>query len=91
MTSNMLNITAIFANMKLKQTQQRLNSGRKKYIAEGWRLGRNEGSTETPDQVLEKHKEVVKQLRKGLSIRNVRDITGKSTATMQKVKQLLAA
>lgn len=89
MTTNMLNIASIFANMELRTTQQRLNSGRAKYIAKGGKVGRNAGTEDTPEQILEKHKDVAKQLRKGLSVRATMKMTGKSSGTVQRVKQLL--
>lgn len=89
MTTNMLNIAAIFANMELKTTQNRLNSGRAKYIVNGGRLGRNKGTTDTKQQVLEKHKDVIKYLKQGQSIRDTMTLTKKSSGTVQKVKQLI--
>ncbi len=88
-TKTMLQIGAAFAEMELRQTQQQLNSGRTKYIASGGRLGRSKDSKETSEQTLEKHKDVVKYLKQGQSIRNTMTLTDKSTDTVQKVKQIL--
>jgi len=90
-TSLILQIGAAFAEMELRQTQQRLNSGRAKYINAGGRLGRNKDTKETPQQFLDKHKDVIKYLKQGQSIRNTMTLTKKSNGTVQKVKQLLAA
>ncbi|UAB83882.1 recombinase family protein [Zunongwangia sp. SCSIO 43204] len=89
MTQTMLSIGASFAALELKQTQERLNSGRAKYIRDGGKLGRNEGTTETPQQFLAKHKDVLKHLKKGQSIRNTMKLTSKSNGTVQKVKKLM--
>ncbi len=89
MTKTMLTIGASFAEMELQQTMQRMNSGRKKYIREGGKLGRKEGSTETPAEYLKKHSDVVKYLKQEQSIRNTMKLTGKSTGTVQKVRKLL--
>lgn len=89
MTKTMLQIGSAFAEMELRQTQQRLNSGRDKYIANGGKLGRNANTKETKEQVLDKHKDVVKYLKQGHSIRNIMKLTDKSTGTIQKVKQLV--
>ncbi|WP_342329898.1 recombinase family protein [Pedobacter sp. FW305-3-2-15-E-R2A2] len=89
-TKTMLQIGAAFAEMELKQTQQRLNSGRANYIAKGGRLGRNKDTKETKEQILDKHRDVVKFLKQGQSIRNIMKLTEKSSATVQKVKQLIA-
>lgn len=88
-TNVLLNIYSAFSEMELKQTQQRLNSGRTKYIKSGGRLGRNKDTKETPQQFLQKHKDVVKELKKGQSIRDTMKLTQKSSGTIQKVKQLL--
>lgn len=90
-TKTMLQIGASFAEMELKQTQQRLNSGRAKYVANGGRLGRNKDTKETKEQILDKHKDVVKFLKQGHSIRIIMKLTNKSSATVQKVKQLIVA
>ncbi len=41
------------------------------------------------EQLLEEHHDVVKLLRKGLSIRNIMKITDKSSGTVQKVKSII--
>ncbi len=89
MTQTMLTIGASFASMELKQTMQRMNSGRKKYIKDGGKLGRNIGTTETPQQFINKHKDVVRHLKSGQSIRNTMVLTSKSSGTVQKIKKLL--
>lgn len=89
MTQTMLTIGASFASMELKQTMERMNSGRKKYVKDGGKLGRNEGK-ETPQQFLNKHKDVVKHLKAGQSIRNTMVLTSKSSGTIQKVKKQIS-
>jgi DNA invertase Pin-like site-specific DNA recombinase len=89
MTKTMLTIGATFAEMELQTTMQRMNSGRKKYIKEGGKLGRKTGSKESNREFLAKHKDVVKQLNQGQSIRNTMKLTEKSSNTVQKVKKLI--
>ncbi len=88
-TQTMLTIGASFASMELKQTMNRLNSGRQKYIKEGGTLGRRKGSQETTNTFLAKHKDVVKFLKSGQSVRNTMVLTSKSSGTVQKVKKAL--
>lgn len=88
-TQMILSIGASFAEIELEQTKKRMQSGLKKYVAEGGRIGRKEGSEETTEQFLAKHKDVVKQLKQGQSIRNTITLTGKSNMTVQKVKKLM--
>jgi len=85
----MLTIGASFASMELKQTMERMNSGRKKYIKDGGKLGRSKGTTETPQQFMTKHRDVVKHLKAGQSIRNTMTLTSKSSGTVQKVKRMI--
>lgn len=89
--------TAIFvavigtcAQMERDNISFRLNSGRAQYIAKGGKLGRKAGSTESPEQVLEKYPAVVKLLRQGkLSLRQIAKVAECSLSTVQKVKSIL--
>lgn len=89
MTKVMLQFGATFAEMELSQTKYRLNSGRAKYIANGGRLGRNPDTKLTNEQLLQKHKDIVKFLKQKQSIRTISKLTSKSTNTIQKVKKLI--
>jgi len=91
MTTTMLQIGSAFAEIELKQTFNRLQSGRAKYIANGGLLGRNRNSGETKEQSLNKHKDIIKYIKQGHSVRNIMKLTNKSNGTIQKVRQLLAA
>lgn len=90
--------TAIFvavigtcAQMERDNISFRLNSGRAQYIAKGGKLGRKAGSTESPEQVLEKYPAVVKLLRQGkLSLRQIAAVCGCALNTVQKVKKTLS-
>jgi DNA invertase Pin-like site-specific DNA recombinase len=89
MVQTMLSIASTFASMELSLIQERLNSGRAKYIRDGGRLGRKEGSTKDDKKLISEHSDVVKYLRQGQSIRNTMKLTGKSSGTVQKVKKLV--
>ena len=43
------------------------------------------------DQFLQKHKDILRQLKAGQSVRNVAKIVDKSVSTVQRVKAALAA
>ena len=62
----------------------RLQSGRKRYIEKGGKLGRKVGSVKTEEQVKAEYMEVISLLRKGYSIRDV----AKGVSTVQRVKRL---
>ena len=87
-TQMILSIGATFSAMELEMTKTRLASGLKKYVDGGGRIGRKEGG-ETTVQFLAKHKDVIKQIKNGQSIRNTITLTGKSNMTVQKVKKLM--
>ena len=89
MVQTMLSIASTFASMELSLIQERLNSGRAKYIRSGGKLGRKEGSLKDNTQLLKEHADIVKFLRQGQSVRNTMKLTGKASGTIQKVKQLM--
>ena len=67
----------------------RLQSGRKRYIEKGGKLGRKVGSVKTVEQMKAEYREVISLLRKGYSIRDMAKLSGKGVSTVQRVKQLL--
>lgn len=89
MVQTMLSIASTFANMELSLIQERLNSGRAKYIRDGGTLGRKVGSTKDDTKLLNEHADIVKFIRQGQSVRNTMKLTGKSSGTIQKIKKLL--
>jgi DNA invertase Pin-like site-specific DNA recombinase len=90
MVQTMLSIASTFASMELSLIQERLNSGRAKYIRDGGTLGRKVGSTKDNAKLLSEHADIVKFLRQGQSVRNTMKLTEKSSGTVQKVKRLMA-
>ena len=90
MVQTMLSIASTFASMELSLIQERLNSGRAKYIRDGGTLGRKVGSTKDDTKLLSEHADIVKFLRQGQSVRNTMKLTEKSSGTVQKVKRLMA-
>ena len=67
----------------------RWQSGRKRYIEKGGKLGRNVGSVKTAEQMKAEYREVISLLRKGYSIRDVAKLSGRGVSTVQRVKRLL--
>ena len=67
----------------------RLQSGRKRYMEKGGKLGRKVGSVKTEEQMKAEYREVISLLRKGFSIRDVAKLCGKGVSTVQRVKRLL--
>jgi DNA invertase Pin-like site-specific DNA recombinase len=91
MVQTMLSIASTFASMELSLIQERLNSGRAKFIRDNGysALGRKKGSTKDNQTLLIEHADIVKFLRQGQSVRNTMKLTEKSSGTVQKVKKLM--
>ena len=67
----------------------RLQSGRKRYIEKGGKLGRKVGSVKTAEQIRTEYRDVISLLRKGYSIRDVAKLSGRGVSTVQRVKRLM--
>ena len=67
----------------------RLQSGRKRFIEKGGKLGRKVGSVKTEEQIRTEYRDVISLLRKGYSIRDVVKLSGKGVSTVQRVKRLV--
>lgn len=89
MVQTMLSIASTFASMELSLIQERLNSGRAKYVRDGGKLGRKVGSTKDASILLKEHADIVKYLRQNQSIRNIMKLTGKASGTVQNIKKLI--
>ncbi|MHA7864860.1 recombinase family protein [Flagellimonas marinaquae] len=87
----MVQILFAVANMESKMTLARLQSGYRNHIKKyGTKsVGRKKGSLDSDETILQRHSDVAKLLRRGLSIRNISAITKKSTNTVLKVKKLM--
>lgn len=67
----------------------RVKSGYENFRKNGGKVGRKEGFKKDNELILSEHKEVVKLLRQGYSVRKVVKLTDKSSGTVQKVKKLI--
>ena len=68
---------------------ERIKSGLDNARAKGVKLGRPKGTTTSRAELLHKHRDILKQLRAGQSIRNTAKITGKGVSTVQRVKRAM--
>lgn len=82
----LLSCLSLANSLELESIKFRLNSGRKRYVENGGKLGRNKGSVLSNKDFLDKHSDIVAFLRKGYSIRNVAKLTDKGVSTVQRVK-----
>lgn len=85
----MLQILSAVYEMESSQIKQRLVSGYNKHVNEGGKVGRSKNWKEDKDVFLNKHIDVSKLLKKEYSVRAISQLTGKSSATIQKVKKTL--
>lgn len=74
------------AQLERENIKFRLNSGRQLYIEKGGKLGRKEGCKKTTEQKQEEYKQVLKELKRGTSIRKVAKLCDVSVSTVQRLK-----
>jgi DNA invertase Pin-like site-specific DNA recombinase len=87
----MLALLAEMARNELEVLRTRIMSGLAEARRQGKKLGRPAGSTLTAEKFLQKHRDVVRLLKAGQSIRNAAKLTDKGTSTVQRVKAFLPA
>jgi DNA invertase Pin-like site-specific DNA recombinase len=76
--------------MELENIKERTTVGRMVYVQNGGKLGRPEGSNESKLDFLNKPstQQILKGLKKGLTIREVSKVANVSTKTVMKAKQM---
>ncbi len=84
-----ISVMGSIAEMERNRIKERTSEGIAIAKAKGKYHGRKLGSTQTTRKMLQRHSDVVKKLEKGLTIREISKITGKSTTTIIKVKKSL--
>ena len=77
--------------MELENIKERTMVGRKVFVQNGGRLGRPEGTKETVKEFLDKPQtmEIIKNLKKGLTIKDISKIVSCSNKTIIKTKKLV--
>ena len=89
--SLMLALLAEMARSEVETLRDRIKSGIAEARRKGVRLGRPIGSSLESAEFLAKHRDIVRQIRAGQSVRNSAKITGKGISTVQRIKLALAA
>ena len=87
----MLALLAEMARSETETLRERINSGLAEARRKGVKLGRPTGTGLEAAELLAKHKDVVRLLKDGQSVRNAAKIAGKGVSTVQRVKAALAA
>ncbi|MFC6875714.1 recombinase family protein [Flavobacterium myungsuense] len=77
------------SELNRNQIKQKSLEGIRVAQALGKYQGRKIGATQTDEKLLQRHQTIVKKLQKGISIRDISEITGASSATICKVKKVM--
>lgn len=87
----MVQILFAVASMESKMTLSRLESGYRNHIKKygSKSVGRKKGSIDSDETILDRHADVAKLLKRGISIRNISAITNKSSNTVLRVKRII--
>jgi len=85
----MLALLAEMARSEVETLRERIKSGLAQAKRKGIRLGRPKGTKLNRDVFLQKHKDILRQLKRGQSVRNTAKITGKAVSTVQRLKLIL--
>ena len=85
----MLALLAEMARSEVEVLRERIKSGLALARKKGIKLGRPKGTTLSRNVLLQKHKDILRQLKAGQSVRNTAKITGKGVSTVQRVKLVL--
>lgn len=83
----MLATLATCAELERESIQFRLASGRKRYIESGGRVGRPTGTGISKEQLASKYRNLIKELRSGISIRKAAKLCDVSESTAKRVKK----
>lgn len=89
MSQFMIQILTSVSEMERTTIRQRIKSGYDQFRNSGGKVGRKEGFTKDTDTLLQEHKDVVKLLKQGYSVRKTMKLTDKSSGTVQKMKKLI--
>lgn len=85
----MIAVLGTAAQLERDNIKFRLNSGRARYIAEGGIVGRPVGTKKSSEQLRAEYPNVVKELKRGTSVRRTAKLCDVSNSTVQRVKKAL--
>jgi DNA invertase Pin-like site-specific DNA recombinase len=90
MSQFLIQILTSVSEMEKTQIRQRIKSGYESYRKNGGKVGRKEGFKKDNETLLTEHKDVVKILKQGYSVRKTMKLTDKSSGTIQKIKKIIS-
>ena len=82
-----ISVLGTCAEMERDNIKFRLNSGLRRYVANGGRIGRKQGSTKSKEKKQEEYAKVIKLLKSGQSVRNTAKLCEVGISTVQRVKK----
>ena len=88
MAQFLITILAEIARMERSTIKERMDSGYKQFRSLGAKVGRKEGYTKSSDMYRNEYSDIIRLLKKGLSLRNVAKLTNHSLNTVSKCKRL---
>lgn len=88
MAKIVISVMGSIAEMERNRIKERTTEGIILAKAKGKYKGRKVGSLQSSERLLERHPIIVQKLKKGLTVREISTITGKSTTTVMKVKKI---
>ena len=89
MSQFLIQILTSVSEMEKIQIRQRIKSGYDSFRKNGGKVGRKEGFKKDSEMLLNEHKDIVKLLKQGMSVRKTMKLTDKSSGTVQKIKKIL--
>lgn len=81
-----ISVLGTCAEMERENIHFRLNSGRRRYVENGGKLGRKPGSYKSKEKKEEEYKTVLRELRRGTSVRRTAKLCDVSVSTVQRLK-----
>jgi DNA invertase Pin-like site-specific DNA recombinase len=85
----MISILTSLGDLERSNIRQRIKSGYENFRKNGGKVGRKEGFRKDKDLLLAEHRDIVKLLKQGYSVRKIMKLTDKSNGTVMKIKRLL--
>lgn len=82
-----ISVLGTCAEMERENIQFRLQSGRKRYVENGGQLGRKVGSTKSREKKELEYSKVIRELRRGTSVRRAAKLCDVSVSTVTRVKK----
>lgn len=82
-----ISVLGTCAELERENIQFRLQSGRKRYVENGGQLGRKVGSTKSREKKELEYSKVIRELRRGTSVRRAAKLCDVSVSTVTRVKK----